>query len=52
MIAQAVSAVPKSWMKPNEESQMVETIQTENEVRLSLEITALPVSINGDIPMS
>ncbi|KAI7795113.1 eukaryotic translation initiation factor 4 gamma 3 isoform X1 [Triplophysa rosa] len=35
--AQAVSAVPKSWMTPNEESQMVETLQKENEKEASEE---------------
>uniref|UniRef100_A0A8C1XYP2 Eukaryotic translation initiation factor 4 gamma, 3a n=1 Tax=Cyprinus carpio TaxID=7962 RepID=A0A8C1XYP2_CYPCA len=33
VIAQAVSAVPKSWKKPNEGVLMVETLLKENEVR-------------------
>uniref|UniRef100_A0A8C1QLB8 Eukaryotic translation initiation factor 4 gamma, 3a n=1 Tax=Cyprinus carpio TaxID=7962 RepID=A0A8C1QLB8_CYPCA len=33
VIAQAVSAVPKSWKKPNEDVLMVETLLKENEVR-------------------
>uniref|UniRef100_A0A8C2IZ37 Eukaryotic translation initiation factor 4 gamma, 3a n=1 Tax=Cyprinus carpio TaxID=7962 RepID=A0A8C2IZ37_CYPCA len=33
VITQAVSAVPKSWKKPNEDVLMVETLLKENEVR-------------------
>lgn len=36
VIAQAVSAVPKSWKKPNEEILMVETLPKEKEVRESV----------------
>ncbi|XP_048028553.1 eukaryotic translation initiation factor 4 gamma 3 isoform X2 [Megalobrama amblycephala] len=38
--AQAVSAVPKSWKKPNEEALMVETLPNENEEETSKDISA------------
>jgi len=48
VIAQAVSAVPKSWKKPNEEILLVETLPKENEVRESVHggLTSLLMPFN------
>uniref|UniRef100_A0A673GD08 Eukaryotic translation initiation factor 4 gamma 3-like n=1 Tax=Sinocyclocheilus rhinocerous TaxID=307959 RepID=A0A673GD08_9TELE len=47
VIAQAVSAVPKSWKKPNEDVLMVETLLKENEVRFT-EVTLTTVQYDRD----
>uniref|UniRef100_A0A671N8J9 Eukaryotic translation initiation factor 4 gamma 3-like n=1 Tax=Sinocyclocheilus anshuiensis TaxID=1608454 RepID=A0A671N8J9_9TELE len=52
VFAQAVSAVPKSWKKPNEDVLMVETLLKENEVRfteVTLTTVLLSLKINENI---